>query len=176
MEVRDALLTRRSVRSYKPEQITKDELDYVLQAAYAAPNADSAYNDIQLSVIQSTEALNDITEIYRKAVDDERADPFYGAPTLIVVSALIPENDPVSYSNAGCIVENMALAATDLGLGHVYIYGIFDDLRLRDNHVLDTYLSLFDGKTAISGIVLGYPTEKPVRRREPKGIYKTVYL
>lgn len=176
METRDVLMTRQSVRSYRPEQITKAELEYVLNAAYAAPNADSAYGDIQLSVIQSKEALSDITEIYRKAIDDSCANPLYDAPTFIVVSTVVPENDPVGYSNAGCIIENMALAATDLGLGHVYIYGMFDDLRLKDNHVLDTYLSLFDGKTAISGIVLGYPKDKLTKRVATKGTIKTVYL
>ena len=176
METRDALMMRQSVRAYRPEQITQAELEYVLKAAYAAPNADSAYDDIQLSVVQSQEALSDITEIYRKAIDDENATPLYGAPTFIVVSTVVPENDPVGYSNAGCIVENMALAATDLGLGHVYIYGMFDDLRLKNNQVLDTYLSLFDGKTAISGIVLGYPEKELIQREVTKGTIKTVYL
>lgn len=176
MEIRDALMIRQSIRSYQMEQITEEELEYVLNAAYAAPNADSAYEDIQLSVIQSKEILSDIIEIYRKAMGDPCANPLYDAPTFVVVSTVVSENDPVGYANAGCIIENMALAATDLGLAHVYIYGMFDDLRLKGNHALDTYLNLHDGKTSISGIVLGYPKEKLTMRTETKGTIKTVYL
>lgn len=176
MNTLEAIAVRYSCRSYKKEQITKEELNSVLQAAYEAPNADAAYEDIQLSVIQSPDALADIREIYRKASGSETADPLYGAPVFIVVSAVVPDNDPVGYANAGCVVENMALAATDLGLGNVYIYGMFDDLRLKDNHVLDTYLSLPENKTAISGIVLGYPAEEKKKEAVQGERIKTVYL
>lgn len=176
MNTMDAIMSRRSCRQYRPEQITKEELEQVLKAAYAAPNADAAYEDTQLTVVQSPEALMDITEIYRKATGNTEANPLYSAPTFIIISTPVPEGDPVGYSNAGCIVENMALAAEECGLGSVYIYGLFDDLRLKENEVLNEYLGLTDGKKAISGIVLGY-SEKPAEKREITGEkLLTVYL
>ena len=176
MNTMDAIMSRRSCREYGKEQITNEALHQVLQAAYAAPNADSAYEDLQLTVIQSKEALADITEIYRKAIGNDNADPLYGAPTFIVISSKVPEGDPVGYSNAGCIVENMALAAADCGLASVYIYGIFDDLRLKKNDELNTYLKLKDGKQAISGIVLGYPVKAAEKRGELEEKIPTDYM
>ena len=176
MNTMEAILTRYSCRSYKNIPVEKEVLQNVLIAAYAAPNADAAYEDMQLTVVQDPEALDDIREIYRKAAEKPDADPLYGAPVFIILSTFVPENDPVGYANAGCVVENMALAATEAGLGQVYIYGLFDDLRIRNNHVLEEYLQLTDGKVPISGIVLGYPAEEKKKAAVQNERIKTVYI
>lgn len=40
----------------------------------------------------------------------------YGAKTLIVVSSLPPHREGMDYANGGIVIENMVLAATDLGI------------------------------------------------------------
>lgn len=176
MNTLEAIRERYSCRNYQEGQISEEHLKTILQAAYEAPNADADYEHMMLTVIQSKEALEDITVLYQKAVGNEKANPLYGAPTFIVLSTLVPENDPVGYSNAGCVIENMALAATELGLSSVYIYGIFDDFRLRGNQVLKAYLSLPDDLEPISGIAIGYPGVMREKRKLPKERIRTVYL
>ena len=51
--------------------------------------------------------------------------PLYGVPTLVLVSSKKPDplRENVAFSNAAILAHNMALAATDLGVGSCYIWG-----------------------------------------------------
>ena len=70
----------------------------------------------------------------------------------------------IAFANAACMVENMSLMATDLGLGHVYIYGM---LRvLENNPEFAKSLELPEGFRPISGIVLGYEKNPRTQERE----------
>ena len=81
--------------------------------------------------------------------------PFYGAPTVVIVSAKKSETENIEYSNAACVIENMLLAATDLGIGSVYLWGFIIALNLNDSLLKE--LNIPEGFTPISGIALGYP-------------------
>ena len=79
------LITRRSIRKYKPEQITEAELDAVLEAGTYAPTAMGWQSPLMVAVTNK----DDIAAMSRMnaAVMGRDADPFYGASTVIVVFA-----------------------------------------------------------------------------------------
>jgi nitroreductase len=54
------------------------------------------------------------------------AHPIYHAPTAILISGRKGEgpNAAIPYCNASCIVENILLEATDLGLGSIYLFAV----------------------------------------------------
>jgi nitroreductase len=93
MDALQAISKRRSIRSYKNEQIPDSALEKILAAGSCAPVAGS----FQMSVIQNPELLKKINDITKKAMlssgipfSVERAslpgyEPLYGAPTLIVL-------------------------------------------------------------------------------------------
>ena len=58
METLEAINKRKSVRAYKDEQITEDELDTIVGVANKAPNA----GPFQVSVIQDKEFLSEIND------------------------------------------------------------------------------------------------------------------
>jgi len=109
---------RRSNRSYKPEQITKDELDALLKAAVEAPSARNAQPWF-FSVVQDVALLDEINEDIAVNTQKEKRDVFYGAPTVIFISG--DDTNRWAALDSGIAVENIALAATSLGLGSVIL-------------------------------------------------------
>ncbi len=156
MEFTTLLKTRKSTRNYKPAQIKPEELDKVLLAGCAAPVGNGAYETVHLTVVQDAALLNQIAEAHAKAVNQPGASPFYGAPTIVIVSSS-RKDSVIAYANAGCIVENMTLAATDAGLGSVYLFGFLNALNALP--ALLKKLQLPEGFVPVSAIALGYPLE-----------------
>lgn len=158
MELMEAIATRKSTRGYKAEQITDEALNAILNAGSAAPIGMGAYNTVHLTVIQKAELLDKITEAAGKLYNNPNMKPFYGAPTLIIVSGKPNEKAPgIEMANTGCVMENMALAATDLGLGNVYLLA-FAAALLADKDLLKE-LKLPDGFVPCAGLAVGYSTE-----------------
>ena len=158
MEMIEIIAMRKSTRSYKSEQISQDSLTTILNAGCAAPVGLGAYNSLHLTVIQNSDLLDKITKGTANVFANPKMKPFYGAPTLVIVSAKENEKAPhIELANAGCIIENMSLAATDLGLGSVYLMAFLASFS-ADNELLKE-LNLPEGFTPVSGMALGYPTE-----------------
>lgn len=163
MEFTTLLKTRKSTRSYQSTQIKQDELNKVLLAGCAAPVGNGAYDTIHLTVIQNANLLKKIAEAHAKASNRPGSSPFYGAPTIVLISTS-KKGSPVAYANAGCIVENMTLAATEEGLGSVYLFGFLEVLNSSPDLLKE--LKLPEGFIPVSGIALGYPTEPLTGSRE----------
>ncbi len=127
MNTMEAICSRRSVRTYTGEQVTSEELNTILRAAYAAPIGMGRYESMHLTVITSTELLGKIDAAGAAMFGKPDIHPLYGAPMLILVSAVRPDDvegmKNVTYSNAASIAQNMALAATELGVGACHIWG-----------------------------------------------------
>ncbi len=156
MQTPETILKRKSVRDFKPDQISEKELDTILNAACAAPVGHGDYDSLRLTVIQNRELLNKISAAYSKS------DIFYGAPTVIAVSSNSLES--INYSNAGCVVQNMLLAATDLGLGSVYVFNFVWACEKDKNLVKE--LKIEDGFFPVASVALGYPAQEIEFRKE----------
>lgn len=158
MDTLTAIATRRSTRIYKPEQISDSELQTILMAAWASPVSHGAYKDSYISVVQNPKILENFAEYCSQAFGNPAYNPFYKAPTLIVVSAK-PTDDgqPVHLANVGCILQNMQLAATDIGLGCVFLWALLN--RIPQSPQFVASLELPEGFKPISALALGYPAK-----------------
>lgn len=126
MNTLETICARRSVRTYTGERITKEQLNTVLQAANAAPVGMGQYENVRLTVITDESLLKKIDEAGAAMFGKPDIHPLYRAPMLIMVSARMPDAEGmknVAYSNAAIIAQNMALAATELGVGVCHIWG-----------------------------------------------------
>ena len=167
MELMKAIAVRKSTRSYKSEQISDESLDTILKAGCAAPVGMGAYNSVHLTVVQSSELLEKFTKVTREVFINPKMDPFYGAPTLIIVSGKPNEKAPgVEAANAACIVENMSLAATDMGLGSVYLLGFL--FAISTDKELLKELNLPESFIPAAALAIGYPTEPLTQEKELK--------
>ena len=158
MKTIEAIALRQSTRSYKPEQISEDELQTILTAGYAAPVGMGAYDSLNLTVVQKPDLLAKVTEVTAKLYGNAKANPLYGAPTLIIVSSTVNEKAPsIGLANGSCIVENMSIASTDLGLGSVYLMGSI--MALSTDVELLKELDLAEGFIPVCALAVGYPTK-----------------
>lgn len=172
MELMKAIAMRKSTRSYKSEQISDESLNTILKAGCAAPVGMRAYNSVHLTVIQNSDLLDKITNITREAFGNPKMNPMYGAPTLVIVSGKPNEKAPgIELANASCILENMSLAATDMGLGSVYLLGII--FALSKNKELLKELNLPEGFVPAAAMSLGYPIEPLTEEKELKQTIET---
>lgn len=167
MDMIKTIAMRKSTRGYKVEQISDECLTGILNVGCAAPVGMGAYDSVHLTVIQNSNLLDKITKVAANVFGNPKMKPFYGAPTVVVVSGKANEKAPnVEIANAACIIENMALAATSIGLGSVYLWGFLASFS-ADKELLKE-LDLPEGFVPVSAIALGYPTEPLAKEKELK--------
>ena len=175
MNTFDNLFSRRSIRTYNGKNINEAELGQILKAAYASPVGRALYDTLNITVISNRNYL-DKWEDYCESESGHR--PFYGAPTVILVSSLIPSTDlksvNVNFSNAAILVKNMATAATELGIGSCHIWGAVR--FINGNAELLDELNLPDGMVPCCAITLGYTDEKYELRDIPENKIKTDFF
>lgn len=155
METLKAIKNRQSCRAYTGEQITESELQTILEAANAAPVGMGKYEDVRLTVVQNKDLLAKLDAAGAVFFGNPDMHPLYGVPTVILVSNKIadPKQSAVAYSNAACLVENMALAATELELGNVYLMGAV--MALAMNAELCKEFNIAEGFVPTSAIAVG---------------------
>lgn len=177
-ETLKSILTRRSIRHYKPEQIKDKELQAILDAGKFAPSAMNQQS-WHFTVIQNKEMLNKITQIGRAAFLKsenkyfaERAKAenfcfFHNAPTFIIVScdekAIAPQND------GSLALGNMFLAAHSLEIGSCWIHAMNFLFSTAEGKELKRELKIPEGYIAVGSGAFGYKDEEspdPAPRKE----------
>ncbi|MCR6546003.1 nitroreductase family protein [Dehalobacterium formicoaceticum] len=167
MEWEDVLYMRRTTRKYQPHQIEDDDLERILDAAQMAPTAMGNEKTTHLTVVQDVNLLNRIREVVQltSRKTGQKMDAFYGAPTVIFLSAADLSEDHIEYSDVACLIENMMLQATALNLGSTYIWGCLP--KLRNNAEVLKELQLPANYEILSAVAVGY-SDKPLVRREKR--------
>lgn len=169
--------SRRSIRSFKDEQITNEELQAVLEAGLYAPSAGNqqawhftAIQNKELLAWLNNEAKAVAKEVdhehIRKMASNEKFNIFYGAPTLILVSG--DEQAMVIEADCAAANQNMLLAAEALGLGACWINLVllaFDSPRAKE-YIKE--LGIPDGYKPYCSIVLGYKKTEAINAPERK--------
>ena len=100
------ILSRRSIRNYQPQQISDEQLEAILQAGLFAPSAmnEQAW---KLAVVQNPKTLGQLADAM--AVTGRDSNPFYNAPTLIVV--FVKKDAIAPFSDGALCLGNMMNAA-----------------------------------------------------------------
>jgi len=138
METLEAISRRKSVRSYKHEQIPEETLDTIVKAGFKAPVASGKYDSLHITIVQSPEVLKKISTITSDIVYQTmhiKKNWDFGAQTLILVSSAPSAIAGIEYANAACVLENMVLAATDQKIDSIIWGGaaiaVKQDIALR---------------------------------------------
>lgn len=160
MDAITALMSRMSIRSYKPEQVAEADLDAIIRAAQQAPSA----GVVHFSVVQDhaiieeiSEAgrqmmLNGSNEFHRQRASLEGYTPLYHAPTYIAISG--PEGAVFNAVNAALAAENIMIAATALGYGSCYLAGITPVFTGADAKYREL-IGIPKNYTYICGVIIG---------------------
>lgn len=132
MTTMDALLTRRSCRGFSDKPVTEEQMQQLLVAANAAPVGRGMFENVALSVIRNRELFSRMEAAMKQmAPDYPNPHPLYNAPAGILVCVPGEPVADVDWMNAACVMENILLAATDMGLGSTFIMGAVAAMRLH---------------------------------------------
>ena len=167
----DNLLERRSIRSYKPGQISDDELKSVLKAGLAAPSAMNRQPTVLL-VVQDKATIQLLSKLNALVMGKEGIDPFYGAPTVIVV--LSDRNIPTHVEDGSLVLGNLMNAANALGLGSCWINRAKEVFEMPEARRILRNAGIGDEYIGVGHCILGYPAAdpKPAAPRKPDYIVK----
>ena len=113
LEALKLLREPRSCRSYKNEQIADAELEAVLEAGTYAPTGRGAQSPVIVAV-QDRETIGRLRRMNAAIMGNPDADPFYGAPTVLVV--LADKSLPTHVYDGACVMCNLLNAAHAAGL------------------------------------------------------------
>lgn len=164
-EFLDILLTRRSVRAYKPDPVPEALLEEVLRAGTYAPTGGGRQSPVLVAV--TDKAARDEISRLNAAVMGKDTDPYYGAPVLVLALA-----DPASSTwveDASCALENMMLAAHALGLGSVWVHREREIFDSEAGKALLRAWGLPETLRGVGSIALGYasgPAPAPAPRKD----------
>lgn len=161
----DQVLAKRvSAREFTDEKVSDEDVNKLLDAAYKAPIANGAYKDCMLTVIRDKELLKDLVKEYQ-LVTGKSKDPLFDAGLFILFSS--KKDTSARFEDAGCVIENISLKATEMGLGSCYIRGAINSIG-KDGKYIEK-LSLDEGFYPVSGVVIGHvPSPTPPRKHEIK--------
>ncbi len=147
------LLNRRSIRAFKPEQIKDEELNAVLEAGKYAPSGGNQQAALFV-VVQARETRQTISRMNR-AVTGGDSDPYYGAPTVILVLADASKVTPVE--DASVALANMFNAAFSLGLGSCWVHRTRQMFETDEGKALLRTWGVEGEYVGVGSCILGYP-------------------
>lgn len=170
MDVMQAITERRSIRKYKPDEVSDDYLNRILEAARWAPSwANSQCWRLVVVRNQATKArLADTLTSRRPGKENGAAPAVRTAPVVIVACAElgksgcfdgIPSTDKGDWFmfDVALAMQNLTLMAHALGLGTVHV-GLFDARKAAG------VIGVPDGFAVVEIMPVGYPDEKPEKR------------
>ncbi len=118
MNTIDCIKTRRSVRKYRNEQIKDDELIQVLEAGTWSPTSMGAQHP-HIVAVQNPAFIERLKKMNAEVMGTT-GDPYYGAPTIILV--LTDRGYGNEVYDGSIVLQTMMLAAHEIGLGTCWIH------------------------------------------------------
>lgn len=172
------ILTRRSIRAYRPDQIPEKDLEVILQAGSYAPNANGLQN-WKFTAIQNPQVIQKVNQAMRQALlelpegselatkfesliekaKDPNAEFLYGAPTYIIVSHLKDASNALA--DTALAIGTMMLAAHSLGIGSCWLNqlrGLTNEPAVRR---LLNELGIPENHNVYGSVGMGYAAEPP---------------
>lgn len=170
-EVLQNIMTRRSVRSFKEEQIKDEELDLIIQAGTHAPSGMNKQS-WQFTVVQNKEKIELLAKVVREALGRDEGYNFYAPPTLIMLSN--DKENSNGLADCSCALENIFLMANSLGIGSCWINQlktICDEVKVREAL---TSFGIPENHIVWGMASIGYPAITPKEHERKEDVVKFV--
>lgn len=169
-EVLACLKERRSIRKYKNEQIKDCELEQILEAGMYAPTGMGMQSPIMV-VVQDAETIAKLSKM-NAAVMGGDGDPFYGAPTVVIVLADASRGTYVE--DGSLVMGNLLNAAYSVGVDSCWIHRAKEVFETEEGKALLKQWGIGGNYVGIGNCLLGYrDCELPqARPRKENYIYR----
>ena len=171
-KVIDALVSRRSIRSYRPEQIKDEELEAILKAGTYAASGRNRQSAIMIAV-QDAQTVALLSKMNAEIMGSN-IDPFYGAPTVIIV--LADKTVPTHFEDGCLVMGNLMNAAYAVGVDSCWIHRAKEEFDSEEGKALLRKWGVENAENyvGIGHCILGYRDceyPAPIPRKE-NYIYK----
>lgn len=169
MDALQNMMSRKSVKKYKSDPVPKELLDKIIAAGLQAPSGLNKQAPIILAVTNK-EIRDKLSADNMQKDPFHRADPFYGAPVVLVVLA---DKSASTYLYDGALVmENMLLAAHALGLGACWIHRARETFDLPEWKAWLKELGVEGDYEGIGNCIVGYADIEPqAKPRKENRVY-----
>lgn len=173
----ETIMSRRSIRKYKPEPVSRETMETILECGINAPNGMNKQS-WEIRVVDNPDFINGITEVYKKANPKAAEDPsfknmFRNAPTVVFIA-----HDPgydCSQIDCGLLGENMILSAWSMGIGSCCLGGPVRFINTNpDAAPYLQKLGFSEGYRLLYCIAFGHPDETPAAK--PRSKEKIKYI
>ncbi len=171
--VMQALLARRSIRSYTDQKIPRQILDMILKAGYHAPSG----HNMQSWRFTVLTRQSDLLLLKEKAEEAARKNSVYfygwGNPSAMVLVSNDKRN-PDGCQDASCAAQNIMLAAYSYGIGSVWL-NPFMTLRSAEpvKSVLDAF-GIPENHIVWAAVALGYPVSEGAALKKKEDVVRYV--
>lgn len=178
----DIIKSRHSIRKYTEKQISRKDMELILEAGNFAPNAGGGQRSMMIGIRNKelTEKIgimnlakfnrNNLAGSYvSKEQPSNIDDPnikngFYGAPSVVAIFG--QNNFLFRIADAFCCAENMILQATELGISSCIISRGEETFISDEGKALLKEWEIPENYSAICFVILGYidgdqPQSKP---------------
>lgn len=185
-EVMNNIISRRSIRKYTQQQISEQDLNFILEAGKFAPSGSNVQSRHFIAIqnkavidelnqqIKNTFINYEVTKdtlkpiVYGKAAaKKEDYNFYYNAPTVVIVADVAMSGN--AYVDSACAIENMFLAANSIGLSTCWL----NQLRwLNEEPALTAHminLGMPEGYKVCGAFSLGYrdgEIPSPIQHKE----------
>ena len=163
-ETLNTLKQRRSCRKYLPKQVEQEALDLILEAGTYAPTGMNRQAPVIVAV--QDKATRDKIAKMNAAVMGVDTDPFYGAPTVVVVLA-DPSVRTYVYDGA-LVMGNLMNAAHAVGVDSCYIFRAKEVFATEEGKEMLRSWGIPDNFEGIGNCILGYRDEGGVKEAAPR--------
>ena len=168
----DIIKARHSVRKYTDRQITRQDLELILEAGNYAPSAGGGQRSVMVGVRNreltarigrmnlagfdpSRLAGAYVSEEQPSVIDDAGIkNGFYGAPAVVAVFG--QDRFLFREADAFCCAENMVLQATELGVASCIVSRGAETFSSLEGQALLKEWGIPENYTAVCFVILGY--------------------
>lgn len=165
-QVVETIMTRRSVRQYKPQAVEREKMQTIVECGIDAPNAMNK-QPWEVRVVDNADYINGVTELYKKANPKAAEDPafknmFRNAPTVVFIG-----HDTESESSpfdCGLLAENMMISAWSMGIGSCCLGSPARFMKTPEAAEYLQKLGFSEGYELLYCIGFGYPDEAPAAK------------
>jgi nitroreductase len=191
MVLMDLIKSRHSVRKYTDEQISREDMEKILEAGNFAPNAGGGQRSMMVGVrnkeLTTKIGIMNLAKFNRSnlsgsyvskeqpsCIDDPTMkNGFYGAPSVVAIFG--QNNFMFREPDAFCCAENMVLQATELGISSCIISRGAETFVSDEGKALLKEWEIPDNYSAICFVILGYiDGEQPHTKPRKEGRVRIV--
>jgi nitroreductase len=178
----DIIKARHSIRKYTSRQVSREDVEKIVEAGAYAPNAGGGQRSMLVAVNQAelTKKIgimnmagfdrggligSYVSKEQPSVIDDASIkDGFYGAPTVVCIFA--QSNFMFKTADAFCCAENMILQATELGIASCIISRGEETFLSEEGQALLREWDVPENYSCQGFVILGYidgeePQSKP---------------